>query len=121
MISCIIVVFKFILGRAIAESVSRRFVTAAARIRARVWQMGFVVDKVTSGQVLSKYFGFPCRNHSFHQLLHHNHNHPGQVAEACEELITRPRSPADCLRSSNSNETESFIEAAKAQNWAVEP
>jgi hypothetical protein len=39
----------------------------------------------------------------------------------CDELITRPRSPVDCPRSSNRNETESFMEAAKAQNWAVEP
>jgi hypothetical protein len=39
----------------------------------------------------------------------------------CDELITRPGSPADCPRSSNWNETESFMEAAKGQNWAVEP
>jgi hypothetical protein len=39
----------------------------------------------------------------------------------CYKLITRPRSPADCPRSSNRNEIESFLEAAKAQNWAVEP
>jgi hypothetical protein len=38
-----------------------------------------------------------------------------------DEPITRPRSSADCPRSSNRNETESFKEAAKAQNWAVEP
>jgi hypothetical protein len=31
----------------------------AARVRPRVWQVGFVVDKVASGQVLSEYFGFP--------------------------------------------------------------
>jgi hypothetical protein len=39
----------------------------------------------------------------------------------CDELITRPRSPADCPGFSNRNETESFMEAAKAQNWVVEP
>jgi hypothetical protein len=39
----------------------------------------------------------------------------------CDELITRPKSPADCPRPSNRNEMESFMEAAKAQNWAVEP
>jgi hypothetical protein len=38
--------------------------------------MGFVVDKVTLGQVFSEYFGFTC--HSFHQILH-PHNHPAQV------------------------------------------
>jgi hypothetical protein len=37
--------------------------------------VGFVVDKVASGQVFSEYFGFPWQNHSFHQLLH-PHNHP---------------------------------------------
>jgi hypothetical protein len=36
--------------------------------------MGFVVDEAALGQVLSEYFGFPCK--SFHQFLHH-HNHPG--------------------------------------------
>jgi hypothetical protein len=45
-------------GRAIAEAVSRWFPTTAARVRARVWKMGFVVDKVASGQVFSEYFGF---------------------------------------------------------------
>jgi hypothetical protein len=46
-------------GRAIAEAVSRWLPTAAARVRVRVWQMGFVVDKVESGQVFSEYFGLP--------------------------------------------------------------
>jgi hypothetical protein len=31
--------------------------------------VGFVVNKMTLGQVFSKYFGFPCQ-FSFHQLLH---------------------------------------------------
>jgi hypothetical protein len=64
-------------GRAIAQAVSRWLPTAAARVRSRVWQMGFVVDKVPLGQVFSEYFGFPCQS-SFHQILHH-HNHPEQV------------------------------------------
>jgi hypothetical protein len=59
---------------AIAEAVSRWLLTAAAR----VWQVGFVMDKVASGQVFSEYFGFPSQNRSFNQLLH-PHNHPGQV------------------------------------------
>jgi hypothetical protein len=65
-------------GYAIAEAVSRWLPTAAARVRPRGWQVGFVVDKVASGQVFSEYFGFPCRNCAFHQLLH-PHNHPGQT------------------------------------------
>jgi hypothetical protein len=104
------------LHKYIAEAVSRWLTTAAARVRARVWQVWFVMDKVASGQVFSEYFGFPCQTRSFHQLPHH---HNQQMP--CDELITRPRSPADCPRSSNRNETESFMEAAKAQNWAVEP
>jgi hypothetical protein len=32
-----------------------------ARIRTRVWQVEFMVDKVASGQVFSEYFGFPCQ------------------------------------------------------------
>jgi hypothetical protein len=101
-------------GRAVAEAVSRWLPTAAARFAPGSGQVGFVVDKVASGKVFSKYFSFPCQNRLFHQLLHH-HNHPGP----CDELITRPRSPADCPTSSNRNETESFMEAAKAQNLAV--
>jgi glycine/serine hydroxymethyltransferase len=42
-----------LVGRAIAEAVSRWLPTAAARVRAWVWQVGFVVDKVASGQVFS--------------------------------------------------------------------
>jgi hypothetical protein len=64
-------------GRAIAQAVSRWLLTAAARVRARVWQVGFVVDKVALGQVFSEYLSFPCQS-SFHQILHHD-NHPGQV------------------------------------------
>jgi hypothetical protein len=64
-------------GHAIAHTVSRWLSTAAAQVRARLWQVGLVVDKVALGQVFSEYFGFPCQS-SFHQIVHH-HNHPGQV------------------------------------------
>jgi hypothetical protein len=64
-------------GRAIAEAVSRWLPTAAARVRARLWKLGLVVDKVAVGQVFSEYFGFSCQS-LFHQILHH-HNQPGQV------------------------------------------
>jgi hypothetical protein len=39
--------------------------------------MGFVVDKVTLGQVFSEYFDFPCQ--SFDRLLLIIHYHPGLV------------------------------------------
>jgi hypothetical protein len=64
-------------GRAIARAVSRCLPTSVARVRALVWQVGFVVDKVALEHVFSDYFGFPCQS-SFHQILHH-HSHPGQV------------------------------------------
>jgi hypothetical protein len=35
--------------------------------------VGFVVDKVTLGQVFSEYFGFPCQ-FSFHLVLHIHHH-----------------------------------------------
>jgi hypothetical protein len=61
-----------------AEAASRWLPNVAARVRVRVWQVVYVVDKVTSEQVFSEYFGFPCQNRSFHQLLL-PHNHPGQT------------------------------------------
>jgi hypothetical protein len=57
-----------LLDRAIAQAVSRWISTAGARARARVWQVGFVVDKVALGQVFSEYFGFPCQS-LFHPPL----------------------------------------------------
>jgi hypothetical protein len=45
---------------------------AAARVRARSGHVGFVVDKVAVGQVVSEYFVFPCQ-FSFHRLLHIHH------------------------------------------------
>jgi hypothetical protein len=38
----------------------------------RSGHVGFVVEKVALGQVLSEYFGFPCQ-FSFHRLLHTHH------------------------------------------------
>jgi hypothetical protein len=61
-------------GRAVAQAVSRRFPTAAARVRVRAEHVGFVVDKAALGQVFSEYFSFPCQS-LFHQFLHHD-NHP---------------------------------------------
>jgi hypothetical protein len=74
-------ILNFFCGHAIAEVVSCWLTTSVARVRAWVWQVGFVVDKVASGQVFFDYISFPCQNHSFHKLLHH-HNHLGQLAEA---------------------------------------
>jgi hypothetical protein len=47
-------------GRAVAQSVSRWFPTAAARVQTPgSSHVGFVVDNVALGQVFSDYFGFP--------------------------------------------------------------
>jgi hypothetical protein len=87
--------------------------------------VGYVVDKMASGQVFSEYFGFPAKTiHSTNfciiiiiiiTISRDSYQSPS------DDLITRPRSPAGCPRSSNRNETESFMEAASAQNWAVGP
>jgi hypothetical protein len=113
-----------LVGRAVAQAVSRWLPTAAVRVRARVWQVGFVVDKAVSEQVFSEYFDFPCQNH-FNPPTFPSSQSPGPGTQRpCDELITRPRSPADsadCPRSSDRNETQSFMEAAKAHDWAVDP
>jgi hypothetical protein len=62
-----------ILGRAVAQAVTRWLPTAAARIRVRAAR-GVCGGQKALGQVFSEYVGFPCQ--SFHQFLHH-HNHPG--------------------------------------------
>jgi hypothetical protein len=64
-------------------------VFAAAKYQTTLWckydqlpfNDTFSRNKVASGQVFSEYFGFPCQNRSFHQLLQ-PHNHPGQVQQA---------------------------------------
>jgi hypothetical protein len=53
-------------GSAMVQAVSRWLPTAAARVRARRWQVGFLMDKMALGQVFSEYFGFPCQS-LFHQ------------------------------------------------------
>jgi hypothetical protein len=57
-------------GRAIARI--RRFPPRRSGFDPRSGHVGFVVDKVTLGQVLSEYIGFPCQ-FSFHRLLYTHH------------------------------------------------
>jgi hypothetical protein len=73
----LIIILTEAIGRAIAQAVSRWLPTPAARVQARVWQVGFVVDKVALGQVFSEYFDFFCQS-SFHQFLHHD-SYPREV------------------------------------------
>jgi hypothetical protein len=65
----------YVLGRAIAQAVSRWLPTVAARVRARVRSSGICGGQSSAGADFL--FGFPCQS-SFHQILHH-HNHLGQV------------------------------------------
>jgi hypothetical protein len=46
-------------GRAIAQAVSRWLPTAAARVRTRFWQMGFLVDKVALGEFFLQVLRLP--------------------------------------------------------------
>jgi hypothetical protein len=64
-------------GRSLAQAVSRRLPTAAARLQTRVWSCGILSwTKVALGQVVSENFDFP-RPSTFHLLLHnHLHYHP---------------------------------------------
>jgi hypothetical protein len=89
-------------GRAIAEAVSRWLPTAEARVRAQVWQVGFTVDKVASGQFFSSTSVSRAKtvhstNFSIITITRGSQQRP------YDELITRPRSPGDCSRSSNRN------------------
>jgi hypothetical protein len=65
---------KHVPGPAIVQAVSRWLPTVAAWVCIRAEHLGCVVGKAALGQVISKYFSFPCQ--SFHQFLHH-HNRPG--------------------------------------------
>jgi hypothetical protein len=75
-------------GRAIAQAVSRRLPTAAARVQSRVWSCGILWwTKVALGQVFSENFGFPPANlHSIcfstiiFTITRGWHNRPGVAA-----------------------------------------
>jgi hypothetical protein len=57
--------FSFLLvGRAMAQAVSRWPLTAEARVRARVNPCGICGGQSGTGQVFSEFFGFPCKYHS---------------------------------------------------------
>jgi hypothetical protein len=55
---------SYVLSRAMAQAVSRWPLTAEARVRARVNPCGICGGQSGTGQVLSEYFGFPCKYHS---------------------------------------------------------
>jgi hypothetical protein len=59
------------LGRAVAQAVSCRFSTLAARVP-RSGHVEFVVGESSLGQIFSEYFCIPCQ--SFHRLLHIHHH-----------------------------------------------
>jgi hypothetical protein len=72
---------KQVAGRSHAthELVHRRLPSAAARVLSHVRWVGFVVDKMAPGPVISEYFCIP-RQFSFHKLLRNHHlYHPKLV------------------------------------------
>jgi hypothetical protein len=69
-------------GLIIAQDANCRFSTAAAGFDPMPIHMGFVVDKVTMGQVSYEYFGF-LYQFSFHQLLH---THPSAGADTMYQV-----------------------------------
>jgi hypothetical protein len=81
--------------RAIAEAVNRYLPTGMARVRAQVWQVGFVVGKVVLVQVYSEYFGFLCQKPFIPPTSPSSQSLGADTQRPCDELITRPRSPAD--------------------------
>jgi hypothetical protein len=69
--------------RFIAQAVSRRLLSAAARVRAPgSGHVGFVVDKAALGQFFSESFCFLF--HSLHRLLH---THPLSGAGAICQMV----------------------------------
>jgi hypothetical protein len=70
-------------GHAIAQAVSRRLPTAAARVQTRIWSCGILWwAKVALGQVFSENLCFPCQS-TFHLLLQdHLHYHPRLAQQA---------------------------------------
>jgi hypothetical protein len=56
------------IGRAIAQAVSRRFPTAAARVRAQIRSCGICGGQSGTGADFPRVFWFPCQ-FSFHRLL----------------------------------------------------
>jgi hypothetical protein len=100
------------LGHAIAEAVSRWLPTAAGRVRARFWSSGICGGQSGVGAGFLRVLRFPLPK-PFHSTNFYIITITrGSQQRPCDELITRRRSPA---------ETGSFTDAAKAQNWAVEP
>jgi hypothetical protein len=76
---------------------------------------------VASGQVFLRILRFPLPKPFIPPDSPSSKSPGADTQRPYDKLITRPRSSADCPRSSNRNETESFMEAAKAQNWVIEP
>jgi hypothetical protein len=101
-------------GRAIAQAVSRRLPTAAARVQTRVWSCGILWwTKVTLGQVFSENFGFSCQS-TFRLLLHnHLHYHPRLAQQAksgrSANSLTTPPPQKKVTRNKQSSEDHGLL------------
>jgi hypothetical protein len=72
-------------GRVISQALSLRLQPWRFGFEPRSGYMGFVVDKMTLGQVSSEYVGFPCR-FSFHRQLS-VHHHLSSGAGIIDQLV----------------------------------
>jgi hypothetical protein len=72
-------------GRAIAQAVSRRLPTAAARVRAQVRSCGICGGQSSTRVGFLQVFRFPCQA-SFHRLLH-THHHLSSGASKIGQLV----------------------------------
>jgi hypothetical protein len=70
-----------------AQAVSRWPLTAEARVRARVDPCGICGGQSGTGQVFSKYFGFPCKI-SFHHCSIFIYHRPMRCAIALTKQHT---------------------------------
>jgi hypothetical protein len=69
-------ILRYKAGRAIAQVVSRRLSTAAARVRAQFMSCGICCGQSATGAGFHQVLGFSCQ-FSFHRVLHIYH--PVQV------------------------------------------
>jgi F420-0:gamma-glutamyl ligase-like protein len=79
-----------ITGCAIAQAISRRLPTAAARFEPRSGHVGFMLDKVALVQVFSEYFSFHCQ-FSFHRLPHTHHHLSSAAGTIGQTVADVPR------------------------------
>jgi hypothetical protein len=69
-------------GRAIAQAVIRRLLTAAVRVRVQVNSCGIYGGQSFTGSGYSEYYGLSC--HLLHRLLHTHHHLLSGAGRICQ-------------------------------------